>query len=95
MKKSSGYKEFCEQHFQEIDDMESEHKSNGIKRVRKSFGLRDQDTLALWNLDVDGPEFLISGKPTDLVATDKTQVKHIDCIAVLCDAECILVPNSD
>jgi hypothetical protein len=95
MKKSSGYEKFYEQCFQEIDDMESEHNSSVTKRFRKSVGLRAEDTLAIWNLDVNGPEFLTSGKPTDVIATDKTQIKHFDCLAVLCDADCVLMSNSD
>jgi hypothetical protein len=95
MKKSNRYKEFYEQCFQQIDEMQFEYNGNVTKRFRKAVGLRAEDTLAIWSLDVNGPEFLTSGKPTDVIATDKTQIKHVDCLAILCDADCVLAPNSD
>jgi hypothetical protein len=82
MKQSNRCEKFYEQCFQEIHDMESEHNSSVIKRFRKSVGLRDEDTLALWNLDVNGPQFLTSGKPTDVIAADNTKSKK--SIALLC-----------
>ncbi len=89
MKKSDGYQDFHEKCFQEIDELQSAHTSAVVERFRKSRGLRAKDRIAVWNLDLDGPEFLPSGKPRDGIAPDGTQIKEVDALAVLCDEQCV------
>ena len=95
MKKSEGYEKFYEHCFQQIDEMQSARASAVVERFRKSRGLRDEDTLALWNLDGNGAEFLTSGKPRDCVAPVGTQIKYVDALAVVCDEECVFIVDSD
>lgn len=85
MKKDEGYQGFYEQCFQQLDDMESAHTSAVVEAFGKSRGLGDEDTLALWNLGVDGAEFLVSGKPRDGVLPDGSQIKRVDALGVVSD----------
>lgn len=80
MKKRDNYETFQAQVFQEIDDLQSARDGAVIKQFRESHGLSKEDTLALWNLDVNGHEFLTS----DGAHKQNSDIEEVTAIALVC-----------
>jgi hypothetical protein len=83
MPQSDDYEHFQERIFQQIADLEAANSNTLIEQFKKSHGLGKEDTVALWTLDLNGPEFVVSAEHRLTSAENHAPVRQVTAIAVV------------